>query len=55
MRKGEKVDHVVPTLDNYLRFLAYLVSVSYAPVFLMPRLQRYMRNVHIAQRNMYIS
>jgi hypothetical protein len=37
MRKGEKVDHIVPRLANYLNFLAYLVSVSYAcPVFLMP-------------------
>jgi hypothetical protein len=26
---------------SYLRFLAYLVSVSYAPVFLMPRLLWY--------------
>jgi hypothetical protein len=36
MRKGEMVDHIVPTLANYLRFLAYLLSVSYALVFLCP-------------------
>ncbi len=38
MSKGEEVDHFVPTLANYLRFLADLVSVSNAPVFLMSRL-----------------
>jgi hypothetical protein len=39
--KGEVVVHIVPTTANYLRFLAYLVSVSYALVFLMPCLLRY--------------
>jgi hypothetical protein len=34
------VDHVIPTLAKYLRFLAYLVSVSYAQAFLMPQLLR---------------
>jgi hypothetical protein len=28
---------------NYLRFLAFLVSVSYAPVFLLPCLLRYLQ------------
>jgi hypothetical protein len=33
---------MVPTTANYLRFLAFLVSVSYAPMFLMPRLLWYL-------------
>ncbi len=37
---GEKVDHIVPTTTNNLRFLAYLVSVSYALAFLKPQLLR---------------
>jgi hypothetical protein len=41
VRKGEAVVHIVPTTANYLRFLDFLVSVSYAPVFLMPRLLWY--------------
>jgi hypothetical protein len=32
------VIYIVPMTDNYLRFLAFLVSGSYAPVVLMPRL-----------------
>jgi hypothetical protein len=39
-RKREKVIHIVPRTANYLRFLAFLVRGSYAPVFLMPRLLR---------------
>jgi hypothetical protein len=30
---------------NYLRFLAFLVSGSYAPVVLMPRVLRYINNI----------
>ncbi len=36
-RKREKVIYIVPRTANYLRFLAFLVSGSYAPVVLMPR------------------
>jgi hypothetical protein len=39
-RKGETVVHIIPTTANYLRFLAFLVSGSYAPVVLMPQLPR---------------
>ncbi len=40
-RKREKVIHIVPRTANYLRFLAFLVSGSYAPVVLMSCLLRY--------------
>jgi hypothetical protein len=40
LEKGEMVVHIVPTTANYLSFFAFLVSGSYAPVVLMPRLQR---------------
>jgi hypothetical protein len=33
----EAAVHIVPTTANYLRFLAILVSGSYAPVVIMPR------------------
>jgi hypothetical protein len=36
VKKVEAVVHIVPMTAIYLRFLAFLVSVSYAPVFLMP-------------------
>jgi hypothetical protein len=39
---------------NYLRFLAYLVSVSYDPVFLMPHLLWYfitLETTKILERN----
>ncbi len=36
-RKREAVVHIVPMTANYLSFLAFFVSVSYAAVFLMPR------------------
>jgi hypothetical protein len=44
------VVHIVPTTANYLRFLAFLVFVSYAPVFLMPRLLQEVGQVGEARR-----
>jgi hypothetical protein len=35
------VHHIIPRTANYLRFSAFLVSGSYAPVILMPRPLRY--------------
>jgi hypothetical protein len=40
------VVHIVPTTANYLRFLAFLVNGSYAPVVLMPRLQWYNTTIY---------
>ncbi len=36
--REKKVIHIVPRTANYHRFLAFLVSGSYAPVVFMPRL-----------------
>jgi hypothetical protein len=35
------VAHILNTTANYLRVLAILVSISYAPALLMPQLLRY--------------
>jgi hypothetical protein len=40
-RNNKTVVHTVPTTANYLRFLAFLMSGSYAPLVLIPRLQWY--------------
>ncbi len=45
MRKRENVIHIIPRTANYLRFLAFLVSGSYAPVVLMPHLLQYFANI----------
>ncbi len=38
LEKEGKVIHIVPRTADYLRFMAFLVSGSYAPVVLMPHL-----------------
>ncbi len=54
MRDPEAVVvHNVPTTANYLRFLAFLVRGSYAPVVLMPRPLRYLKDILVLQR-MYL-